>query len=91
MMDRIKAGTIINFSEGEYSDYGYIGTFVALQDITQEDYEKAAKGESEKPNYESSSSAVVANLVLTGKLVDVNSIEVHLGAYGKVPPKMKVF
>ena len=90
-MDKIKAGTIVNFSEGSYSDYGYLGTFVALQDITQEDYEKAAKGESEKPNYESSPSAVVANLVKTGKLVDVNSVEVHLGDYGEVPSNMGVF
>ena len=87
-MDKIKAGTIVNFSEGCYSDYGYIGTFVALQDITKEDYEKAAKPEVEKDSYESCSSAVVANLVLAGKLADVNSVVVHLGEYGEVPSEM---
>ena len=90
MMDKIKAGTIVNFSEGEYSDYGYIGTFVAIQDVTQEDYDKAAGEELAKGGYESSSVAVVANLVRTGKLVDVNSVEVHLGCYGRVPSKMDI-
>lgn len=38
---KIKAGSLICFSEGEYSDYGYTGHFVALEDITPETIEKA--------------------------------------------------
>lgn len=32
----IPAGKLIVFSEGEYSDFGYIGHFVTLQDITSD-------------------------------------------------------
>jgi uncharacterized damage-inducible protein DinB len=32
----IRAGTLLCFSSGAYSDYGYKGHFVALEDITRE-------------------------------------------------------
>jgi hypothetical protein len=32
----ITAGSLFCFSKGEYSDYGYSGHFVALEDITRE-------------------------------------------------------
>ena len=37
---RAKAGRLIYFTSGEYSDYQVLGTFVVLQDITGKDIEK---------------------------------------------------
>lgn len=37
----VKAGKLFCFSEGEYSDYGYVGHFLALDDITSETFAKA--------------------------------------------------
>lgn len=36
----VPAGKLFCFSRGEYSDYGYIGHFLALQDITSESFIK---------------------------------------------------
>jgi hypothetical protein len=36
----VKAGKLFCFSEGEYSDYGYCGHFLALEDITTELFER---------------------------------------------------
>lgn len=36
----VKAGKLFCFSEGEYSDYGYVGHFLALEDITADTFEK---------------------------------------------------
>lgn len=39
---KARRGDIIMFSTGEYSDYGHIGHFVALEDITAKDFIDAA-------------------------------------------------
>jgi hypothetical protein len=36
----VKAGKLFCFAEGEYSDYGYVGHFLALEDITSATFEK---------------------------------------------------
>jgi len=86
----ISKGTIINFSIGEYSDYHIMATMVALEDITKEDYQKAAAAELNKGRYQQEYEVVIANLVKAGKLADVTSVEVHVGSYGMVEKKMNV-
>lgn len=39
----IRAGSLLCFSTGEYSDYGYRGHFVALEDITRERMKEIGK------------------------------------------------
>jgi hypothetical protein len=36
----VAAGKLFCFSEGEYSDYGYVGHFLALEPITKDTFEK---------------------------------------------------
>lgn len=38
---KARRGDLIVFSTGEYSDYGYAGHFVALEDITTEHFQNA--------------------------------------------------
>lgn len=40
-LGKIPAGKLICFSEGEYSDYGYIGHFLTLEPITKAVFEVA--------------------------------------------------
>lgn len=37
----VQAGKLFCFSEGEYSDYGYVGHFLALEAITSETFARA--------------------------------------------------
>ena len=37
----VQAGILFCFSEGEYSDYGYVGHFLALETITKKTFEQA--------------------------------------------------
>lgn len=37
----IPKGTVIFFTQGEYSDYGVCGHFVAIEDLTKQDFIEA--------------------------------------------------
>ena len=89
-LQEIQAGTLVAFSEGEYSDYNYLGHFVALSTITNDDYQKAAREELVKGAYEQNHFKVIANLIRAGKLLEVTCSEVFLGAYGIVRPQMEI-
>jgi len=89
-MRKIKAGTLVVFTSGDYSDYTHCGHFVALSDITDEDYQEAVKEELTKKEYTQSHDVVIANFILMGKLLEVSCNEVHLGRYGKVKPQLEV-
>jgi hypothetical protein len=39
----VKAGKLFCLSEGEYSDFGYVGHFLALEDITDELFARVKK------------------------------------------------
>lgn len=87
-MEKISKGTVITFSRGSYSDYEILAVMVATEDITQEDYHEAIKEESKKNRYRQSEHVVISNLVRSGKLVDVNSVEFYLGDCGTLPLHM---
>ena len=79
----LTAGKLTTFSEGEYSDYGYRGTYVALKDLTLD--ELIAKGESLRTGkYYEDSGKVEALLIREGYLLEVDMTEVHLGGYGTI-------
>jgi len=87
-MEKINKGTVVTFTSGEYSDFSINGVFVAIQDITKEHYKEAVKIELEKDKYRQDHYAVLSNLVKMGLLVDVESVEVYLGAYNQVSPEL---
>ena len=85
-MSKIKKGSVVVFSKGEYSDYSCMGLFVALQDITEEDYQKAIAPEIAKERYSQSSEAVVSNLIREGLLLELDYTEIELTHCGDIDP-----
>ena len=83
-METIKAGTLIVFSQGEYSDYSLMGHFVVLKDMEKEDLDKASEEERKKEVYKQSTVVVIANLITEGYLLEVHCREIHLGDYGRI-------
>lgn len=76
----LTAGRLTTFSEGQYSDYGYRGTYVALKDLTLD--ELVAKAEPLRVGeYEDNLEGVEALLIREGYLLEVDITEIHLGRY----------
>jgi hypothetical protein len=90
-MEKINKGTVVVFTSGEYSDFSINGVFVAIQDITKEHYAEAATEELKKGMYRQDEYTVLANLVKMGLLVDVESVQVYLGAYGSVQSELSFY
>ena len=82
MSTKIKAGTVVVFSSGEYSGYSVNAVMVATGDITEKEYFEAAVEEFQKEPYKQNRYTVICNLVKMGLLVEVESAEVWLGSYG---------
>jgi len=87
---KVKRGTVVVFSSGEYSDYSVRAVMVAVDDITEAHYREAIASEINKDQYRQEYYAVVSNLVKMGLLVDVNSVEVWMGAYGEVSREFNI-
>ena len=89
-MTKIKKGALIAFSEGCLSDYCYMGIFVALQDITDDDYQRAIAPEisksRESKHYRQSKEAVVSNLIREGFLLELDYTEINIGKWGDIEP-----
>ena len=89
-MTKIKRGSLVAFSEGCLSDYCYMGIFVALQDITEDNYQKAIEPEISKSReskyYSQSKEAVVSNLIREGFLLELDYTEINIGKYGDIEP-----
>ena len=82
-METFKAGTLIVFSEGEYSDYHFMGHFVVLRDLNDEDFNKASLEEKKKGTRQAHE-VVIANLIREGHLLEVHCREISLGQYGQI-------
>ena len=88
----VKAGRLVVFSEGCYSDYGYLGKYVALQDITLAVLKDAIKdlhdAEVAKPTqgwgnaWDRAKNQLQAELIRRGYLLEVDMAEIYLGDYG---------
>ena len=91
---KLDIGKIINFSSGEYSNYGYVGNVVALKSFdlkdALEDFEPAFAAEQAlrglKSDYldDPSPQDFVAWLCAHSYVVEIEAREVHLGSYGDI-------
>lgn len=85
----ININDVLILTEGEYSDYHYIGVFKAVKALSQEDLttlqREFEKELDDDDLYDYRNSYRFANfLMLKGYLEELNSREVHLGAYGEL-------
>lgn len=78
-----KAGELLVFSEGIYSDYGYMGSFVALESVSQQqmlEIEQEVKVGLDT-TYDGTQQFVAA-LIKRGWILSIPHREIHLGEYG---------
>ena len=85
----LKAGSLVTFSSGEYSDYGYRGTYVALQDVSFEEMMEVvefvkSKAEKEDPDYPNAQPLFEPELIRRGWLLSVPMHEIHIGGYNSL-------
>ena len=84
----IPAGKLFCFSEGEYSDYGYVGHFLALEEITWDTFTKARaaafKADEDDEWDQESLDRFIAELIRMGVVMDVEVRQIHVGSYGRV-------
>lgn len=91
----VHAGKIVVFSRGEYSDYGYIGIFLALEHIAEKMFSDAvdaakakARAENAKETWSDGDDDYGADgyflpeMVRRGWLMDLEYREIHTGSYG---------
>lgn len=89
----LTAGQLVTFTSGEYSDFSTRGTFVALEDVSQEQVSAIAKAISKKAEdseektgwydgdvHDEFESALIRN----GWLLEVRHTEHHIGSYGSL-------
>lgn len=75
----MKAGELIFFTEGSYSDYNIQGTFVALQNVSADEMRAL---EAELNAMDSETRPLFVNVAIArGWLVSVNAREIWLGDY----------
>ena len=87
----LKAGMLVHFSHGEYSDYSLRGSYVALADVTQDDavnianevIAKSKSAEEKEGWYDGDvQTDFETALISKGFLLAVQSTEHHIGSYG---------
>ena len=90
----VPAGKLFQFTEGEYSDFGIMGTFLALEDITKTlllETKNLIQAElliSLSDPYDHEISQGLADrflpaLVRKGVLMDVDMVSLHYSNYGR--------
>ena len=85
-INTIPAGTMLTISTDCYSSYEVHGVFRVLKDITHEDYKRFRPADDD--DYEELS-GVIAQMARQGFIEDVESLELHLGDYGKLEPTIR--
>jgi hypothetical protein len=86
----VLAGKLFFISEGEYSDYGYAGHFLALVEITPAMFQELIDQcrEEERANDDQwdyrASYRFIPNLIRRGWVIDVDVQEIHKGSYGRL-------
>ncbi len=88
----VKAGKLFVISEGEYSDYGYAGHFLALVEITpdmfQEVIDECLKHIPKEDDYfdttYGASEKFLPALIRRGWVIDVDVQVIHKGSYGRL-------
>ena len=79
----LKAGKMVIFSQGEYSDYCYMGAFVALKDLSENQLRKMVEP-LKKGEYQDNLDEVVALLIREGFLLELDYTEIHVGSYSTI-------
>lgn len=82
----LRAGRLVAFSAGEYSDYSINGVFVVLKDLSDDAMEGLISALKEKyPSewgmYGKAQAGFIPELIRRGHLLDVEYSEVHIGSY----------
>ena len=84
----VKAGKLFCISRGKYSDYGYCGHFLALQDITRKLLQEIVdECNSEKETLDDvwdASDLFMPKLIRRGLVIDIDVQEIHTGSYGEL-------
>lgn len=87
----ISAGHLICFSSGEYSDYGYNGHYLALEDLTREtvnDVVEACKAKARAEDVDGdeygATDHFIPELIRRGLIMIVDCQEIHLGSYSRL-------
>jgi hypothetical protein len=92
---KLKAGTLMCFSEGEYSDYGYTGHYLVVQDLTVDtanqiaaEMNAAKEAAEDRGDYGLSDirEQFQARLIREGYLLSIPVTEWHIGSYGRLTP-----
>lgn len=89
---RYPKGTIVLFSEGQYSDFGYCGQVVTLCDLdlrAEVNSWRIALGKDEDgnwiaDNYDHGPDVFVAHLIASQVCAPLECSTVHIGSYGRV-------
>ena len=80
----LKAGELIVFSEGIYSDYGYSGSYVVLQDVSEKEIKELEKSINNKKDSAFCTDSwfeFESACIKKGWLAQINLREIHLGSY----------
>ena len=87
----LKAGKLVTFSSGEYSDYYHLGSYVALQDVPYEEIQavadevkRAAQIADDNDEFPDRHSMFQAALIRKGWLAVIDMDEIHIGSYGEL-------
>ncbi len=85
-----KAGSLVVFTEGEWSDFGLLGHFVVLRDMGLADLRAAAaSGQDPTVEYGFGPEGMLAALIREGFLLALDAREIHLGGYGCCPEEFR--
>lgn len=76
---QIKAGTLVSYEAGAYSDYSILGFFLVLRDIVPHDELDRYRAQAEDQQNEY---AFLSWLVAQGYLLQIPYTTIYAGAYG---------
>jgi hypothetical protein len=84
----LKAGKLVMFTTGEYSDFGHCGVFVVLKDMSHDEFKSIAKklkDDFQGDYWEGPSEyEMMSELTKNGYLLDIDMKSIHLGEYGRL-------
>lgn len=88
----LKAGRLVVFSCGEYSDYGYRGSYVALVDVSDAEMRELADQVNREANrineetddYARAVEMFEAEMIRKGWIAIIEMREIHIGSYSEL-------
>lgn len=87
----MQAGQLIVMSSGEYSDYTYLQSYVALQDVSVDQMRNLAEAVNRERahmahegEYVDPQSMFLVELIRKGWVLSIDHHEIHIGSYGQL-------